>query len=338
MQGYLFKLEAYKGPPSRHVCPGCGKRNEFARYVNIETREYAHETVGRCNRESSCGYHLTPKQYFSDNGVLMPKYREIEPVKQPESVPVDYVPFDLVDKSMAGYDKTNFALFIQGLFGERAANESLQKYYVGRSRLDNGKATIFWRVDAEGKARTGKIMRYNPETGKKVKEIPPTWVHRKLLPFNYHLCFFGEHLLSEHPAAPVAIVESEKTALIASIFMPGIVWIATGGNSGCKWREYAVYKALAGRNVTLYPDYGYFNKQAQKTCYQEWKDRAEHIQERMKCSIKVSRALEDKLTESDRANDLDLADILVRQDTQTGHALTDKNYPVIWDLGNVDNC
>lgn len=62
----MFELEKYKGTVSRHTCPACNSKRSFTRYVN-ENGEYLGECVGRCNRESKCGYHLTPKQFFTNN-------------------------------------------------------------------------------------------------------------------------------------------------------------------------------------------------------------------------------------------------------------------------------
>ncbi|HXB40545.1 MAG TPA: VapE domain-containing protein [Bacteroidia bacterium] len=44
----------------------------------------------------------------------------------------------------------------------------------------------------------------------------------------YELCLFGEHLLT---SKTVCLVESEKTAIIASFFYPQFDWLATGGNN-----------------------------------------------------------------------------------------------------------
>ena len=69
-------------------------------------------------------------------------------------------------------------------------------------------------------------------------------------------CFFGEHLLSDTSSTissnPVAIVESEKTALIAAHFIPDFTWLATGGTHGCFNRE--AIQVLEGREVILFPD------------------------------------------------------------------------------------
>ena len=45
----------------KFICPSCGKRR-FVRYINQITNEYLEETYGRCDRETSCGYHNNPKQ------------------------------------------------------------------------------------------------------------------------------------------------------------------------------------------------------------------------------------------------------------------------------------
>ena len=65
-------------------------------------------------------------------------------------------------------------------------------------------------------------MLYSPKTGKRSKEPyhAPNWVHKVLnLPeFSLQQCFFGEHLLKGN-TKPVAICESEKTAIIASVYL-----------------------------------------------------------------------------------------------------------------------
>lgn len=72
--------------------------------------------------------------------------------------------------------------------------------------------------------------------------------------YNLKQCFFGEHLLSEDKSRPVALVESEKTAIIASYYLPQFLWIASGGKNGCFNAN--SLSALAGRSVVLFPDLG----------------------------------------------------------------------------------
>ena len=310
-------------------CPGCGQKR-FVRMWDAEAKEYLPDVVGRCDRENNCGYHLTAKQYFSTNGIgYKPKIKLVE--IKPEVI--DYMSLDLVQQSMKGFDKSNFAQWLISLFGETIAEKALLKYFVGRSRSDNGKACIFWRIDKQEKVRTGKIMCYDPSTGKRNKEINPTWVHKAFNAFNYQLCFWGEHLLSEYPDKTIGIVESEKTAIAASIYMPGMIWLATGGNSGCKWREWSVYNVLKDREVIMFSDFGFFNKKTERTCFTEWSERSEIIKEKMPCSITVSRVLEDLLHPEERLNDYDLADLLIHRKEGAGWALNEiDGYPVMWDM------
>lgn len=42
---------------------------------------------------------------------------------------------------------------------------------------------------------------------------------------------FGEHLLQDKVNANVALVESEKTAVICALLLPEYIWLATGGKS-----------------------------------------------------------------------------------------------------------
>ena len=61
-----YTLQKYKGTATRHTCPSCGDKRSFTYYVD-ESGTPLHPSVGRCNHESSCGYHYTPKEYFHDH-------------------------------------------------------------------------------------------------------------------------------------------------------------------------------------------------------------------------------------------------------------------------------
>ena len=65
---YRYQLERYRGRGSRYTCPQCGRKYTFTRYIDTENNnQYISERVGKCNRLDKCGYHYTPKQYFTDN-------------------------------------------------------------------------------------------------------------------------------------------------------------------------------------------------------------------------------------------------------------------------------
>ena len=75
MNTYRFTLERYRGLSSRYTCPQCGRKHTFTRYIDTENNNnYLSERVGKCNRLDKCGYHYTPKQYFTDNSCERDKY------------------------------------------------------------------------------------------------------------------------------------------------------------------------------------------------------------------------------------------------------------------------
>ena len=110
-------------------------------------------------------------------------------------------------------------------------------------------------------------MQYDPESGHRVKDGGKgrvTWVHTTMkqdgeLPGQ---CLFGEHLLNDdNRELPVAVVESEKTAIIMSGAFDGCVVVATGGCGNLKLIK---REAMRGRDVVLFPDEGMFEEWQQQ--------------------------------------------------------------------------
>jgi hypothetical protein len=99
----------------------------------------------------------------------------------------------------------------------------------------------------------------------------------------------------------VAIVESEKSALIASALTPNMIWLAAGNINGLSVEK---CKVLKNRNVILYPDLGAFEK---------WSLKTEELQEQCNCKITVSTLLENEATDTDRSNGLDIADYIIEE-------------------------
>lgn len=296
----------------KFTCPACGQKR-FVKYVDNKTGEYVADDVGRCDRENNCGYHKPPREYFETLGTQEPGAKAKKPeIAFEQRKDISYLSLEEVEQSLENVEKTNFAIFLHSLLGKDVADQLLEKYFVGNAGTYYPGSCIFWRIDQDANVRTGKVMYYNKETGKRNKAFNPIFVHSKEKAFNLQLCFFGEHLLAEYPDMPVGMVESEKTAIIASHFLPEMIWLATGGKSGCKWKEYEINKVLKDRNIILFPDFGYDNKQTGKTCYQHWRECAEIISKSIPCTIKVSRLLEEKFSEKQRSEDLDLADVLIK--------------------------
>lgn len=144
-------------------------------------------------------------------------------------------------------------------FSKEQVEAVLADYRLGATR---DKRVIFWQIDHEGRVRSGKIMQYQPD-GHRTGH--PDWVHallqrRHLLSaerWELRQCLFGEHLLLRYPDKSVGLVESEKTALVCSLFRPDSLWLATGGCGGLNAEKLT---PLLDRSVTVHPDSGVFSK------------------------------------------------------------------------------
>jgi len=306
MNEYRYILEPYKGMKSRYHCPECKQRDKtFSLYIDTEISEHIHPSVGKCNRASNCGYHYTPKQYFQDNNISFdtpqPKAYKPKPVTPPTK-PVSFIPVEVFKASLKGYETNQFVKFLICLFGVVVSNELISRYFIATSKHWNG-ATVFWQIDTQGKVRTGKIMLYNPDTGKRVKnlELPVYWVHKAIKQPEFELkqCLFGEHLLIDK-TKPVAIVESEKTAVIASVYLPQFIWLAVGSLTNLNAEKCSILK---GRTVILFPDLNGFDK---------WSSKAKELSHL--AIFTVSDLLERKATEAEKQQGFDLADYLIKFD------------------------
>lgn len=299
---HRFILEPYKGVASRHTCQECKHKRCFSRYIDTEGVVAFPKHVGRCNREQKCGYHFKPKEYFEQNSQWCEPAHErtARPVSLPP--PTNYIDSALVERSMSHYGENRLFQFLTSQLGEGEALQLMKLYRVGTANHWHG-STVFWQTDIYGRVRTGKIMLYNPTTGRRIKEPHNyiTWVHSIVNKegFNLEQCFFGEHLLTTHVMKSVAIVESEKSALIASSYLPQYLWIASGGKNGC-FREESL-NVLRGRNVVLFPDLGATDNWAAKI----------PAMERMKIKVKLFDYMEQNATEKQRVEGFDIADFLL---------------------------
>lgn len=321
MSEYRFHLQKYR-PGSKKVCPKCGRKSCFTRYVDGNAQITFPNHVGKCDHINSCGYHYTPKEYFQDNPTIKETMieqnnrsdtpsRAVKPIAKPlsSSAPqTSYLPSDWVSQSMQKFDVNPLYRYLTKVAGKEKTDRLFNLYKVGTSKMWNG-ATVFWQIDINGNVRAGKIMGYDAKTGHRIKHPfnQVNWVHsvKRVPDFHMKQCLFGEHLLSETsiPASTVAIVESEKTALIAALFIPDFVWLATGGMHG-SFNSKAM-QVLCGREVILFPDL---------KATEEWKRKTAMLHSICK-RVTCSDLLEKMATDRQREAGLDIADFLLMEDT-----------------------
>lgn len=309
MVEYRFSLQKYKRG-SKLSCPNCGKKQCFVKYIDSQGKITFPDYVGRCDHEQSCQYHYTPSDYFHDNPMVMDydknNFIEADKSKPQLPSPTSFVDKDLMERTLTNYGMNPLYIYLSGALGKDETSRIFQLYRVGTSKKWGG-STVYWQIDWQGNVRTGKIMLYDVKTGHRTKEPRSyvSWVHTELNFQNYHLkqCLFGEHLLSDNSTKPIAIVESEKSALVATHYMPEFIWLATGGMHGCFKPD--VISVLKGRSVMLCPDLG---------AKEVWQTKMPLLTS--VCSkVVLSDSLEQCATDEQRKNGLDIADFLLMTDT-----------------------
>jgi hypothetical protein len=304
MSEYRYTLEK---TGKKLICPSCNQKR-YTRFVDTDTGEYLPYEYGRCDRADNCTYHNDPykdgyskmisdQERGSDTDWKPKPY--VAPPPRPKQL-TSYVEFEMLKRSLTY--QNHFLTFLNNRFGVEITDKLIEKYLIGDSDKWSG-ATVFWQIDPNGKIRSGKIMLYNPETGKRVKKPynHVTWIHKvsNLENFELEQCYYGVHLLKGN-RKPVAIVESEKTAIIASLYLPQYVWLACGSLTNINADKCQILK---GRTVTLFPDLNGFNK---------WSDKQTEISKQLPeiTFTPVSDLLERKAPEGIKKG-YDIADFLL---------------------------
>lgn len=249
-----YKYQLRRGG-RKMVCPNCGQRR-FVPYVLTEDNEtIVNPDWGRCDRESSCGYWMKP----NGNVQLPDTARIVKPVE-----PLRF------DHTCGIPNRFNSLMpYAEWLVGKEKAEKAFELYNVTTMY---GDWCVFWQVAKDGTIRAGKAIRYVLGHRDKTQTPPVKWLHKdKALKSFYtgealEQCFFGEHLLTE--GCKVAVVESEKTALLMSAICGDYVWLAAGGS--CNLQNPTKNKVLDGYDVTVFPDNGMFVKWRQIALPKGW--------------------------------------------------------------------
>ncbi|MEB2779990.1 DUF6371 domain-containing protein [Algoriphagus sp. C2-6-M1] len=286
------------------LCP-CGRSNKdgkFAPFKGFQDKGYCH----------SCGETFIPQN--KEEGTKKP-FSPLPPK------PISYIDPKVLEATLQAYETNNFFLFLKSTFGKSLAMQAVEAYKIGTSTARPG-ANVFWYVDAKNQIRGGKIMLYNASTGRRKNFF--SWSHSrlKLEGFNLKLCLFGEHLLRTDPSKSVGIVESEKTAMIASIVFPELIWLASGGKEGLTPTK---FESLRNRNVFLFPD---LTKPGDpKNCFDHWVKEIKKIEGIIPGFFEVSDFFEKRASIEEKEASLDLADYILTNDWKPENERNEQNEP-----------
>jgi predicted P-loop ATPase/Zn ribbon nucleic-acid-binding protein len=201
---YIFEAH----PKKKGICPACNSRDTFRYYEGLP-REY-----GICDRENNCGYHNKPHGNMVDYSAPIEK----------QQLNIIYPKVEYCN-SILDNQSSNFHLFCMDKL--KIPAEHLKKWKVGTKEND----TAFLYQTTTTQYVNAVFIEYGTDCKRNKKKFPYSLKSNNNTE-KYSLCLFGEQLLSPVTEnKTVCLVESEKTACIASFFYPQFDWLATGGNN-----------------------------------------------------------------------------------------------------------
>ena len=247
------------------TCPICSpnRRKKYQRCLS-----YNRETgVATCHH---CGTTIRRE----DGTIYTPK-----PIVEYKPKPIKY---SKVYGKMASRENGLFRT-IADVYGDERTLSAFKRY---KTSID-GNNVYYHQHDGKG-IRYVKRVAYGDD-GKRLKDgfniDTPT-----LSKDGFTQCLFGLHLYKDRE--PIRIVESEKTAIICSIKMPDVIWMATGGKNNMK-------HILDLPNVILCPDLDAVDDWSSYEVYP---------------NVKVDRQIVVLAEEMGLTGGVDLADILLNID------------------------
>ncbi len=240
-------------------------------------------------------YQPQPKQ---ENATM----KTVKPIKQ-----------EMMDDTLpAGRDiggRCPLTDLLLNLFPRDLVLKAIDEYHVGFESFDTGRldrTVLFWQVNENGNILNAKRICYKCG-GHRDKKVPPMliWPRKPQ-------CLYGLHRYTpQNRHMPVAIVESEKSALIMSIVKPEYLWMATGSLNNFNERFLLPVKEAA---ITAFPDTDYPSQKGvfKSSSFTLW-ERAAQQMNRNGWNIKISNALEDTATIPQRMDKIDVADIIIEK-------------------------
>jgi hypothetical protein len=316
MKKKRFIYESYKTSKDRHTCPNCGKPKCFSREFDTETGEFVADNVGICNHRESCGYNYSAWDFIKDNPDynrgknFTPKSTYTVPKIETETKLPTYIDKALFASTLGFRESNTLHRWLVNLFGQETALYLIKRFNIATT--SDGKA-IMWRIDINGNILSSEIIEYvakkSEETFTKT-DCKRTkifeWVHthkdfkESFTDFEKSHCCFGEQYLNE--GKPIYLVESAKTVLLASVYLPQYTFISCG-SMGNFSTSFLYLNSLKDRDLYLMPDCG--------AGFIEWSKKAESKE--MKAffkSVTVDNRLQEYAFESE--NGYDIGDFLIR--------------------------
>lgn len=222
----------------------------------------------------------------------------------------DYISEERLIETIGNYEGNAFVSFLLDLFpfDRKAVDKAIAEYLIGTK---DG-FTVFPTISKNRKFCKAKLMKFDPTTGNRIKDGHSISSLQARLKRSGQLggdfetdkdVFFGEHLLRKYERSRIAIVESEKTAIVATIFKSAfpenLVWLGAHSKS---WLNVERLRRIGrDREILLYPD---------ADAFERWKQIAADAA-RTGITVRISRLIDNKATKEEKEMGFDLADYLI---------------------------
>ena len=252
-----WELEKYSST-NRINCPKCDGKKTFTRFVTKDTngstnpRRFGDDVlendlnVGACGRKDKCGHYKHPfafyKEFFPEKITKKDNSQDQKETQERKILPkqeekINYIQPKIINHFKKDIEQTALWHYLveSKKMDQDIVRNTFEDYNIGHlPRHEN--STLLPIQDAQGNFRTGKIYQFDKEKGSVLKTIKEDgqklrqifWLPKTLkIKGNFQTCYFGQHLLTKYPKKPVALVESERTAIYMSCLYPQYNWLAT---------------------------------------------------------------------------------------------------------------
>ena len=215
---------------------------------------------------------------------------------------------EYVARSLDRNLRSDFVSFLKLLVADvDRVVEIVNAYQLGVTKDGH---VIYWYIDKDDTVRMGKVMAYKSDGHRNSfytpLSIPKELSKRGELSADYVIkqSLFGEHLLNlpVNTDKTIGIVESEKSAVICSLCIPDLLWMATGSKGNLQEER---LNAIKERNSILFPD---TDKDGE--AYRQWLNRSKELNTNG-WHFHVSDYLEQVATIEQRLAKIDIADLLI---------------------------
>ena len=259
-----------------------------------------------------CGVETNRFYIKDDADYVQPVINNVN--TRPKNVEPMAIDFEYVAKSFDGYLHSDLSSYLKMLVSNVYRIVAVvHAYQLGVTKDGH---VIYWYIDRDGVVRMGKVMVYLPD-GHRNKTITPLSIPKELskrgeLPADYTIkqTLFGEHLLRypQNANKMIGIVESEKSAVVCSLCLPDVLWMATGSMVNVQTER---MMAVKEHRVILFPD-----TDPESLAFNKWEQRACELN-RLGWHVQISDYLEKIATPEQRKMKIDIADLLI-ENLQTG--------------------